>query len=140
MPTTYYYLHNSESRTRPPSSCTAPRIHDSDRTFLLPYGPAPIRLGSDRLGPALSRRASTILHGPGSLRHPTIMPVVRMSNRGPWSVGSPGVRPTCSADPGKHLLRASTSPSSPGHRQALRLPGLDKHLTCPSTQATNIHS
>ncbi len=91
------------TRIRPSSSCTVPRLHDSDQTGSAqpsPGGPAPPYMGHSGTQPRyhLSERPSP----------------------GPWSAGSPGVRSTSSAE----ILACTSS----GHWQAPHLPGIDKPL------------
>ncbi len=75
------------TRTRPSSSCTAPRLLDQDRTTQLLYCPAPTRLGSDPPAPVRPRAYVTRIRParpwpqPEARRHLT------------WAAQAPSTRP-----------------------------------------------
>ncbi len=117
------------TRIRPLGSCTAPRLHDSDRTTQLQYYTAPTRLGSDWLGPALSRRASTTHTGRSGTQPQCQLSESPIEDLGVQDLSEyvlPAPRRSWQAPPtgiNKSLIsRESTSPSPPGPRQAPQLP------------------
>ena len=101
------------------SRWTASRSYTISRSLdQLLYGPAPTRLGSDRPGSGSIRSPQPLYTGcPGTIYTANRQIVqartleCRISRSTTYSLRR---------DPDKHFSRASTSPTTPGHRQALR--------------------
>jgi hypothetical protein len=142
------------TRTIPSSSCTAPCLLDPDRTTQLLYGSAPTRLGSDhpahRTAPCLrdSDQTGSAQAQPKAWRHHTraAQAPTNTANRQIVQARTLECRISRSTiyslrgDPDKHFSRASTSPTTPGHRQAPRPRGASTSASPTLRASPDSHS